>query len=721
MGRVILTAGWLVLALCRMAAGQPGPPEPLPSPESHPTLTITRTDTPPVIDGVLDDAVWVEAAVIENLRQFEPIEDAEPTQPTEVRILYDQDAIYFGVRCTDSESQRIIAKQLRRDASLDSDDRIELVIDPFFDRRNGFFFAVNPLGSKVDGLVVDNDDIREDWDGIWYARATRDDTGWTAEIAIPFKTISFNPRTTRWSFNIQRTVRRTNEKSRWSAPQQNKQLASIADAGVLQGIENINQGVGLDVKPYAKIAPRHDAGGDSVDLEAGMDLFYKLTTDMTLTLTFNTDFAETEVDERLVNLTRFPLFFPEKRDFFLQDEGIFAFGGIRRNPLPFQSRRIGLDSSGQPVRIIAGVKLTGRTGPLNIGVLSTYMGSAGEVDRKLLSIARISLNVLDESSVGMITTIGDPVTNGDNVVAGPDFNFRSSTVFGNKVVEGHAWFLYSDTSGAVGEDTAWGLKLSYPNDTIDWQVSVSEIGDRFNAALGFVPRKGIREYFGTWRYRWRPTGSWIRTIDTGVRAIVITDLRDSIETQDITLRLAEITSNAGDDMSLEVLLNREVLTDPFEIRPGVVIAPGDYRFTRLRAEVETADGRPLSLRGEVEFGEFFDGNRLDTILAVQWRPTPHFFGSLEWERNGVDLPSGNFIVQIARARADVLFSTDVSWTNFIQWDNTSETLGLNSRVRWIIEPGNEMFFVVNQAFDTDDTFATTSTEVIGKVVWTFRF
>ncbi len=185
MGRAILTTGCLVLALCRTASGQSAPQEHLPPPEGHPTLTITRTDTPPVIDGVLDDTVWVAAAVIENLRQFEPIEDAEPTQPTEIRILYDQDAIYFGVRCNDRESQRIIAKQLRRDASLDSDDRIELVIDPFFDRRNGFFFAVNPLGSKVDGLVVDNDNIREDWDGIWYAKATRDDAGWTHAAGAP--------------------------------------------------------------------------------------------------------------------------------------------------------------------------------------------------------------------------------------------------------------------------------------------------------------------------------------------------------------------------------------------------------------------------------------------------------------------------------------------------------------------------------------------------------
>ena len=704
--------------------GQPGAPAPRP-PESHPELEIVRTDQPPVIDGVLDDAVWADAAVIENLRQVEPIEDADPTQPTEIRVLFDENAMYFGIRCYDSDPQAIIATQLRRDGSLDADDRIELVIDPFFDRRNGFFFAINPVGAKVDGLVVNNTQLLRDWDGIWYAKATRDDQGWVAEIAIPYKTISFNPATSRWSFNLQRIVRRDNEKSRWSAPQQNKDLESIADAGVITGIENITQGVGIDVKPYVKMAPRHDAAGDSMDLDFGADLFYKLTPSMTLTLTFNTDFAETEVDERLVNLTRFPLFFPEKRDFFLQDEGIFAFGGIRRNPLAFQSRRIGLDSSGQPVAILAGAKLTGRVGPVNIGVLSTYMDSTATVGNKVLTVGRFSVNVLEESTVGMIATIGDPLTNGDNFVSGADFNYRSSTLFGDKVIEGHAWLLYSDTSGdptgVRGDDTAWGLKLSYPNDRINWIVSATEIGDRFNAALGFVPRAGIREYFGRWRYRWRPTGSWIRTIDSSVRAEVITNLDGDVETRELEIEAVDITSNAGDNLGLEIEFDREVLTTPFEIMPGIVIPPGDYEFTRVRVEAETANSRVVSLRGEVEFGGFFDGDRFDTTLALQFRPSAHFFGSVEWERNDVDLPGGSFIVNIARVRADVLFSTDISWTNFVQWDNTTNELGLNSRVRWIIEPGSEMFFVLNQAFDTNGTFATRGTEFIGKVVWTFRF
>jgi hypothetical protein len=268
---------------------------------------------------------------------------------------------------------------------------------------------------------------------------------------------------------------------------------------------------------------------------------------------------------------------------------------------------------------------------------------------------------------------------------------------------------------------AWGLKLDYPNDRVDWSIDITENADDFNAALGFVPRRGIREYIGRWRYRWRPTGTFIRTIDSGLRGEVITNLGNDIETREVELEFLEITSNAGDSIAFDTSLNREVLTAPFEIQPGNIIPIGDYEFTRFGAELATASNRPVSLLASVEGGEFFDGDRLETILALQLRPTDHFFGSIEWERNDVRLPTGDFVVNIARARADVLFSPNLSWTNFIQWDDTTNSLGINSRVQWIIEPGNDLYFVVTQAFDTDGTFTGTSTEVVSKIVWTFRF
>ncbi len=712
------------LAPLLLAAFSAGPVAPaLAQDRDVPSLRLARVVAPPIIDGMLDDPAWAQAAVINDLWQVEPLEGAQPSQRTEVRIAYDDDFIYFGVRCFDHEPDRIIASQLKRDGSLEADDRIEIVIDPFFDRRNGFLFATNPVGARFDALIESNRRVFEDWDGIWYCRATIDEQGWSAEIAIPFKTISFNPRTSRWGFNIERTVRRNNERIRWSSPLQNKQLQSIADAGVLDGIEGITQRLGLDVKPWGKIAYRDDdTGAEDVDLDGGLDVFYKFTPSLTLSLTVNTDFAETEVDERQVNLTRFPLFFPEKRDFFLQDEGIFAFGGIFRNPLPFFSRRIGLDASGGPVDLEVGAKLTGRVGSFNIGALTIAQDASATTGSKIFTVIRPKVNVLEESTVGLIATIGDALSNEDNAVVGSDFNYRTSTLFGDKVLEGHAWFQHSSTTGAEGDDTAWGVKLRYPNDRVNWSLDASEIGDRFNAGLGFVPRRGIREYIGRWRYRWRPQESGIRTIDTGIRGELITNLGHDTETVEISLDAIEIRNDIGDAVSLELEFNREVLDAPFEIQPGIVVPIGDYRFNRVRGEVATSDARPLSLRAAVEGGEFFNGDRLDIELEAEWRVSPHLFLSFGWEQSDVDLPAGEFQVQIAQARISILPSPDLSWTNFIQWDNVSDTLAINSRLRWIIEPGNEVFFVVNQGFDTRGSrFDSVFTEVTAKVGWTFRF
>ena len=690
---------------------------------STPRVSLVRTEIAPQIDGILDEPVWEAAALIDDLTQVEPIEGAAPSQRTEVRILYDSDFIYFGIRCFDTEPDKIIAKQLQRDVDLEPDDRILIVLDPYFDHRNGYFFVVNPLGVRRESLIENNSSVRDDWDGIWYAKSRIDEQGWTTEIAIPFKTISFNQATTQWGFNIQRTIRRTNEQIRWSAPIQNKSAMSVADAGVLEEIRDIDKGIGLDFKPYVKSTLRtDDVRGDGLDLDAGFDVFYKLTPSVTLALTFNTDFAETEVDERRVNLTRFPLFFPEKRDFFLQDSGIFAFGGIRSNPLPFQSRRIGLDSAGQQVDLIGGVKLTGRTGPLNLGVLTVLADDTDDVDQNLLTVGRASLNILDESTVGLITTIGDPASNEDNTVVGGDFNFRNSHVLGDKIVQGSAFFLHSSSPDGDGDDQAWGARISYPNDRIRATIGFTEIGDRYDATLGFVPRRGIREYFGRFRYRWRPENSWIRTIDVGFDPTVITDLNDQTESSDFELDLITIENHAGDEFNIEYQINREVLTRPFEISPGVVIPVGDHRFDRIDVGGSTSKSRALSFGAAIQAGEFFDGDRLDTAVEVEWRPSPNLLLGFSWEQNDINLPAGEFQVQVAQARVNFLFTPDIAWTNFIQWDNVSDSLGINSRLRWIIEPGNEIFFVVNQTFDTfDDRFDGTSTEVTTKIGWTFRF
>ncbi|MFG0329304.1 MAG: DUF5916 domain-containing protein [Phycisphaerales bacterium] len=706
------------------------PPDPVDlarlEPATRPEVVMIRTDAPPEIDGRLDDPAWDAAAVLDDFTQVTPVEGAAPSERTEVRLLYDRDFLYVGVRAFDAEPSKIIAKQMLRDGDQDSDDHILFGVDPFLDRRNGFFFQVNPNGARLDGLIEDNRNIREDWDGIWYAKSRVDDTGWTAEIAIPFKTINFDPNAPAWGFNFERFIRRRNEIVRWTAASPNKSLRTVADFGNLEGIEEIDQGLGLDFKPFivgTYQLENNEGRDEEFELEPGFDLFWKITPSLTAALTVNTDFAETEVDERRVNLTRFPLFFPEKRDFFLQDAYVFNFGGIRRTPLPFFSRRIGIGPGGQEVPIDVGVKLTGNADRWNIGVLSVMTEAAAGVEEKNLSVGRVAYQIGDESTVGAIFTSGDPRTNGDNNLVGLDLNLRDSNFDGSNALEGHAWLQSTDSSDADGgREFAWGGSILYPNDRVNWDLFFAQIDEGYNPALGFVSRRGIREYGGSYRYRWRPEDSWMRRFDLGSRFFLVTTLDNEIETLSITAPGVEFENNAGDEFEIDPEFNREQLFEPFEIADGVIIPVGVYDFARLETSMRTSSGRPFGVGVGVEFGDFFTGSRTDYEAELEWRASEHFFASAGYEMNDIDLPQGDFITRIIRGRVNVMFTPDLSWNTIAQYDNVSESFGVNSRVRWEIEPGNELFVVVNSGFDVDNgSFRATTSEITTKLGWTFRF
>ncbi|MEM7230073.1 MAG: DUF5916 domain-containing protein [Planctomycetota bacterium] len=688
-----------------------------------PTVRIVRTDTPPTIDGVIDEAVWADAGRFDQFTQVNPDEGAAPSERTEVRVLFDCQSIYFAVRCFDSVPDRIVSTQMRRDASIGSDDRIAIAIDPYNDQRNGFLFEMNPAGSRVDSLIINNDDLERDWDGIWYGRTSTDDGGWSAEIAIPFQTLSFNPNAEVWGLNVSRVIRRDDERVQWASPRRDIDVNNVGSAGTLEGIADIDRGLGLDIKPFAigGYLQDHNKDRSQEEFDGGADVFYKFTASTTLALTFNTDFAETEVDERRINLTRFPLFFPEKRDFFLQDTGIFDFGGINRNPLPFQSRRIGLGPGGVERDILAGAKFTGRVGDLNFGFLDVQMKEDEELGRKNLFVGRMSYNVLDESQVGAIFTNGDPNDPGENRVGGIDFSFRNSNFNGNRVLDGSAFGLVSDTPGVQSGSLAYGFKIGYPNDRVRWQVGFSHIDDDYDAALGFVPRRGIREYFGNWRYRWRPN-TWVRRIDTGVNGFLVTNLDNESESEDFSLNLLSIEFDSNDFLSFSYSFEREVLDEPFEISDGVVIPIGDFSWDRWSIDYRTSSARPVSIGLELSGGDFYTGDRFDTEFEIEWRASERLFIGFEFETNDVDLPQGDFITRLGRARVNIFFTPDLSWTTFAQYDNVSDTVGINSKVRWIIEPGNELFVVLNQGYDViDDDLRSGFTELTSKVGWTFRF
>jgi hypothetical protein len=687
-------------------------------------MRVVRVDEAPRIDGVLDEAVWSQAAIIDDFHEIQPIEYAEPSERTLIYVIYDDDALYVGARLFDREPERITARINRQGEEVFGDDWFSVIIDPFHDRRSGYRFLTNPNGLRQEGLFQNVTDTQWEWQGIWYAAGSIDSEGWVTEIAIPFKSISFNPTSDTWGINFRRAVARRDERMGWVSRNRNTDPSA---SGLAIGFEGLQQGRGLDVVPSVSATREKDFSLSSNDsaLDPSLDVFYKITPGVTGSLTFNTDFSATEIDDRQVNLTRFSLFFPEKRDFFLQDSDIFEFGAIQENGRPFFSRSIGLSSSGEPVDLDVGGKLSGRVGRFNIGALAIRQEGFENIAPDNAVVARVSANVLAESGVGLIVTEGSPSSNVDNSLVGVDFSFRNTRLPGGRVIETHVWNQQSTTEGLTGDDRAYGIAVQSPNSSgIAGGVHYTRLEENFNPELGFVNRTGEgREIEAS--YRLRPTEGLVRSILFGIGAErIYTIATSALESEEIDFRLLELESGYGDELQLRRAKNREILTEPFEISPGVVIPIGDYSFTDTSLELGTGDQRKFWGGIDYTTGEFYDGDRLGVEAAVAWRPSGYFLMELGYEFNDIDLPYGSFVTRLARFRADVVFSPKLSWVTLLQYDNVSEIIGLNLRLHWVPEPGQDGYVVINHNLedpDRDGEFHSLSAEAAIKFSYTFRF
>lgn len=689
------------------------------------SVRVVRASSAPVIDGVLDEAVWATAAMVEDLHEIQPTEYEEPSERTIMYILYDNDALYIGARMYDTEPDLITARIMRQGEQVFGDDWISVNIDPFHDRRSGYRFFTNPNGLRQEGIFQNVTETEWEWQGIWYAAAAIDDEGWTAEMAIPFKTISFDPNSDTWGINFRRAIARRDERIGWVSRNRNTDPST---SGIAVGFEGLEQGMGLDVVPSISVTEQKSfvSGTSSTATDPSLDVFYKITPSLTSALTINTDFSATEVDDRQVNLSRFGLFFPEKRDFFLQDADIFEFGGLDENGRPFFSRSIGLSSSGQPVDIEVGGKITGRVGRFNVGALAVRQDEFQTVAADNAVVARVSANIFSESSVGFIATEGDPGSNVANSVEGVDFIYRNTQLPGGRAIMANAWLQQSDTEGIDGNDKAYGFRVNAPNETgMRGGLRFSHIEQDFNPALGFVNNRGIEQFNLGTEYTWRPRRGYLRSILTGAtaqRTEYIAD--DGLQSRRRTLRLFEAESRQGDEMLLRHHWRDEVLIEPFEISEGVIIPVGAYAFRDFNLQIETGDQRKLWGSFDYGTGPFYDGDRVQTAASVSWRPSGRLLTSVSYETNDIHLPQGDFITRLAQFRTEVVFSPKLSWVTLIQYDNVSEIIGVNSRMHWIPEPGREAYIVLNhnvQDLDRDNSFDSISADAAIKFNYTFRF
>jgi hypothetical protein len=682
------------------------------------------------IDGRMDEPSWKSAAPIEDLIQVLPKEGESPSERTEIRVLVDSEALYFGITCYDRTPAGIISTQLTRDADLEVDDNISVVLDPFFDQRNGFFFTINPAGARADGQISNSAEFTSlDWDGIWNAHARITSEGWLAEIVIPFKTLRFKPNQSVWGLNIQRIIKKNNETNRWSGARRDIWISNLAEAGQLEGIPNVRQGMGLDIRPYGLVARKE---GNDWSVDGGFDISKNLAPNLNASLTVNTDFAETEVDARQVNLTRFDLFYPEKRAFFLEGAGVFDTATSGGTPfpdlIPFFSRRIGLmeqDGVSTEVPIIAGGKITGRQSRYNIGLMDVQTDGIDDIGLKSQNLlaARVSRDFWRQSYVGGIFTRGNPEGTGENSLIGADARFATSTFRGDKNLSLNLYLFRTEDEFSNTSDYAGGFSLEYPNDRWFGIIGWKQLGENFNPALGFAPRTGMRKANGMFMFRPRPEKAGIRQITFHVFPELITDLDNRIDNWRFDISPFEAEFNSGDIFELSLTPQFERLPFPFEISPGIIVPPGSYQFTRYGASFESATKRFWVVNFDADFGNFYDGTRRDLELELTLKPSHHLLLGFRAERADVNLRQGKFFSQLFALQVDYNFSPNVSWANLVQYDNESRILGFQTRFRWILKPGNDLFLVLNRGWERtfDHDYISSFDRGTVKLQYTFRF
>jgi uncharacterized protein DUF5916 len=733
------------LALSLLLAAERAPGQEL-DPASPSVAAVRLGDGERIdVDGRLDEAIWQRAVPATDFNQLEPENGAPATERTEVRIAFDRDRLYLGVHCFDSDPARVLGNQMVRDGPLAGDDRFMWALDPYFNQRSGYFFEINPSGAMGDGLLVPaaggggggstglgfGVTQSRAWDGIWLARVHRHERGWTAEIEIPFRTLNFNPRAVAWGANFQRTVRRKNEESLWTAYGRDQGLYNLAGSGRLIGIDGASQGVGLDVKPYA-IGTYTDApaaGRPSVfHATAGGDLFYNLTPQLKSNLTINTDFAQTEVDDRQVNLTRFPLFFPEKRDFFLEGSGSFDFS---REPASdftaFFSRRIGLDPRGRPQAIDYGAKLTGQAGRFDLGVLQVRTAAEGDAVGEDFTVFRPRRRLMRQSYAGLIytrrSTRDSPLPVRQTI--GADLELATSRFRGSQNLQFSGFYTRTPVSGtsAAGDDAIYGVRLNYPNDRWNARVSYRVVGRNANPAVGFIERADYRRLNPVVRFGPRPRNHrFIRQVSMETWAELLTDTSNALLGRAFRFTVADVSLHSGDSVSLVVSPAYERLERNFPIG-GITLPLGSsYQYTRYTASISTATRRVLSGTASAQAGTFYSGHRRDLSAGVTVRPRPGVLATLTAQKNHVELPDTRFTTTILRAIVNTQFGPFVSLANNLQYDSDSRVAGWQVRFRWILTPGNDLYFVtLNDWLEDGGRYRVLDRSTSTKLVLTRRF
>ena len=710
--------GMLLPALPARAQPQPAPGT------SAPAFVAVASENAPSLDGVvLGDPVWELAVPATGFRQTQPDEGAPASERTEVRAVFTASTLYVGIVCYDREPGSIAIADSRRDASLDDGDSVQFILDTFLDRQSGYVFGTSPAGQEYDGQVVNAGEGRlgrssmtssgsgagfnGNWDGVWDVRTAVSDIGWSAEFAIPFRTLSYPARDVQgWGMNVQRNIRRRNEIVYWAPLPRQYNLLRLSMAGQVTGIRPPAAGRDLKIVPYVtgELARSDERRRTNRLGDAGIDLKYKVTPALTLDLTYNTDFAQVEVDEQQINLDRFNLFFPEKRPFFLENAGVFSVSSVRQvagaNPAQtelFFSRRIGIGPGGREIPILAGARLSGKVSDgVSVGLLNMQTEEvAGVVPANNFTVARAYRDLPNSSQIGGIF-VNRQAT---GALAGSrDYN-RTYGVDGrvglgqNSQIAGFA--AATDTPGREGRDHAYNLAWDHNSERWRFTLGYVEVGDDFNPEVGFLRRAGFRNIDSGFSFIARPSGiPWLHQVRphatfnrfwnfSGFRETSFLHFDNDLEFADSSL------------VKTAWNVTGEGVTEAFEISKGVIVPAGVYDHNETQLSYESNRGAPVSVGLRVRAGGFFGGQRLSVGPTLRVRTGDRFNAALQWSRNDVDLPGGQFIANLTSARVAVNFSPRRFFMALVQYNDAADLWSANLRLGFLGQANTGLFIVYN--------------------------
>ncbi len=672
----------------------------------------------PVIDGRLNDEVWQRGISMNDFLQQEPVPGSNPTLRTEFKIIYDEENLYVGVMCYDDDPDRIIAREMKWDGFISADDNIKLIFDTFNDDRSAYWFGTNPLGSQDDALLTgfEMNGFNEDWDGVWEVECVILENGWSAEFRFPFSTFKFHDRPEQiWGFNILRSIRRKNEEVQWTSIGRNLGLLKIAESGDLIGIENIKRGNPVYLMPYFSAGAQFVNGNKKYLTEPGLDIKYGLTETLSLDATINTDFAQVESDRARINLSRFPLFFPEKREFFLEGKKTFDFNLGGNNNL-FYSRKIGI-SNGQEVPIIGGVKLVGRMGDFEVGLIDMQTAEKGSEASSNFGTLRAKYDLLNSSYTGLMIT--NKFSNGKNTSSfGGDFHFSFNDFLGDKNLIVHSSVAKSDLQNGAKNSWAGNFYVDYPNDLIDSYLEYRFIQSNFDPEVGFVSRRGYQQLVYNLDISPRINSGGIKKLQfEPIESSIIYSGNGIMQSAEFAISPLGIEFDSGDEIGIGIHREFDRPDEDFEIFDTTKVKAGSYWYTTYGIGLETSPMR--TIYGEVDFitGGYYNGNRSEIEGQITYTVNKNLTIGGDLTYNHIKINNSVLNTSEVGGRVSYTFSKHVNSSVFAQWNNELNEMNINYRFNWKPKIGSNFYLVVNQLLSTENKIRSKDITILAKFVW----